>query len=129
MNSCQRIGGAGLLCLAFLAGCGESPQPAEGDGEPELPETPAEFAAGQTIYDANCASCHDSSRDGAPRLGFLTAWSRRLEQGEETLVRHAIEGLDMMPPKGDNPDLTDEQISSAVGYMVYRSKLNIPASH
>lgn len=34
-----------------------------------------------------------------------------------------------MPPKGDNPDLTDEQIAEVVDYMIYRARLDIPAKH
>ena len=50
-----------------------------------------------------------------------------MERGEESLVRSAIDGLDLMPPKGDNPGLTDDEIRTIVGYMVYRAKLDIPA--
>ncbi|MEM6654729.1 MAG: c-type cytochrome [Planctomycetota bacterium] len=80
------------------------------------------------MYDAKCAPCHDTATQwSAPRLGFLPAWKRRLAQGEEVLVQHAIEGIGEMPPKGDNPDLTDGDIRQIVAYMVYRAKLNIPA--
>lgn len=118
-----------LSGLSVSAGCGQ-PRPAESDGKATaLPETPEEHVAGEAVYVANCSSCHDSSRDGAPRLGYLAAWKRRLEQGEETLVQHAIEGIDLMPPRGDNPDLTDNDLNNAVRYMVYRAKLDIPAGH
>lgn len=115
------------LGLACLAGCHDGAQPAGQAAEPILPPTPAEFVAGQSVYEANCATCHDTSRDGAPRLGYLPAWSRRIEQGRQTLVEHAIEGLDLMPPRGDNPELTDEEIENAVKYFLYRAELNIPA--
>ena len=118
--------GLGLLSLLCLLGCGDSPQPTGNEG---LPPTPEEFSDGQTVYEANCGSCHDSSRDGSPRLGFLRAWSKRLEQGETVLAQHAREGIGLMPPRGDNPQLTDEEILSAVRYMVYRANLDIPAGH
>lgn len=118
--------GVGVF-LVGAAGCGTSaPAPS---GEPGLPATPAEFVAGEDLYNANCGSCHDTSKEGAPRLGFLRAWSRRLEKGEPTLVKNAIDGIDLMPPRGDNPDLSDDDISAIVGYMVYRAKLDIPAKH
>lgn len=117
-----------VSCLAawVAAGC-NSPQPPGGEAEPTLPETPAELADAEALYDAKCSACHDTSKEGAPRTGFLRAWSRRLEQGEQVLTQHAIEGIGLMPPKGDNPDLTDEQIASIVNYLVYRAELDIPA--
>ncbi|MEN1678944.1 MAG: c-type cytochrome [Planctomycetota bacterium] len=116
----------GLVGIALVAGCSSAPPP---EGEPELPPTPEEFAAGEALYDNGCASCHDSSKEGAPRLGFLRAWRRRMEAGEDTLVQHAIEGVGLMPPRGDIPELTDDEIRSIVRYMVYRAELNIPAKH
>lgn len=94
-----------------------------------MPVLPANFETGKATYDAGCASCHDSSRDGAPRLGFLAAWKRRLDKGEEQLISNAISGIELMPPRGENPDLTDEQVAGAVRYMMYRAKLDIPAGH
>ena len=111
-----------LLIGCFLAiGCGD---PTDAEGEPELP---SQYMAGRTTYDAKCASCHDSSRDGAPRLGYQPAWSRRLEQGESVLIEHATNGYEMMPPRGDNEDLTDDAVAEAVKYMIYQAGLNIPA--
>ena len=81
----------------------------------------------EKLYTANCGSCHDSSRDGAPRLGFLRAWQKRIDQGKQTLITHATEGIGLMPPKGENPDLTDSEIASIIDYMIYRANLNIPA--
>lgn len=123
-------GGLALLSLAaaVAAGCGSAPPPPGGKTK-TLPPTPAEFTAGKELYANGCASCHDSSKEGAPRLGFLRAWRRRLEAGEDALVQHAIDGIGLMPPRGDNPDLTDDNIRSIVRYMVYRAGLDIPAKH
>lgn len=125
MTDCSKLGPIALAATLALAGCG-SPHSAAGGGD-KLPPTPTEFAEAKTRYDANCGSCHDTSREGAPRLGYLAAWKQRLEQGEPTLVLHAIEGKGLMPPKGDNPDLSDENIAAVVSYMVYRAGLDIPA--
>ncbi|MEQ8208242.1 MAG: c-type cytochrome [Lacipirellulaceae bacterium] len=118
-----------LLPIGLLsaAGCSQ-PEGTEADtGATEMPALPAKFTAGKAVYDAGCASCHDSSRDGAPRLGYKPAWSRRFSQGDELLIQHAIEGFKLMPPKGDNPELTDEEIADAVSYIKYRAELGIPA--
>ena len=49
-------------------------------------------------------------------------WAPRLEQGLETLIGHAINGYQgdagYMPPKGGRLDLSDDEVSAAVEYMV-----------
>jgi cytochrome c5 len=59
---------------------------------------------------------------GAPKFADAAAWSARIDQGMDTLVKHAIEGFQgsagYMPAKGGNPALSDEQVRSAVQHMV-----------
>ena len=114
-----------LVVGGLAVGC-SGPEP---PGGPSLPTTPPAHTAGEAVYRANCAVCHDTSRDGAPRTGYLAAWKRRLKQGEETLIQNAMEGVDLMPPRGDNPGLTDDEVAGAVRYLIYRAEINIPAGH
>lgn len=76
---------------------------------------------GQVIYDNLCGSCHATGAGGAPQM-TQAAWSDRVAQGMDTLVRHAIEGYQgeagLMPAKGGNPSLTDEQVAATVEWMV-----------
>ncbi len=76
---------------------------------------------GAVIYNALCGACHTSGAGGAPKLE-KAAWSARIAQGMETLDRHAIEGFQgsagLMPAKGGNPALTDEQVIATVQWMV-----------
>ena len=44
--------------------------------------------------------------------------ARLSEKGLDMLVQNAINGLNVMPPRGGNPSLTDEQIRASVEYMV-----------
>lgn len=118
-----------ILGCVLVQGCQEAARTDSAAEEQALPAVPPELIAGRDTYVGSCASCHDTSRDGAPRLGYLAAWSRRLENGEDELVQNAIDGLDLMPPRGDNPELTDDQIADTVRYMIYRAKLDIPAKH
>lgn len=98
----------------------ETPAPAE-----EKPAAPAEeeltpeLAAGKEIYTATCAMCHDSGMMNAPKPGDKTAWEPRLANGMEAVMKNTIEGFGGMPAKGGNPDLTEEQLKSAVDYMVH----------
>lgn len=76
---------------------------------------------GSVIYQNLCGACHMSGAGGAP-LSTKEAWAPRIAQGMDTLVKHAIEGYQgaagIMPAKGGNPALTDEQVRATVEYMV-----------
>jgi cytochrome c5 len=50
-------------------------------------------------------------------MGDSGAWSKRIAQGYDTLVSHAIKGIRGMPAKGGNPDLDDLEIARAVVHM------------
>lgn len=76
---------------------------------------------GGDIYGRLCGACHDSGAGGAPLL-TQAAWAPRIEQGFDTLLRHSIEGFQgeagVMPPRGGNPALTDEQVEVTVRWMI-----------
>jgi cytochrome c5 len=76
---------------------------------------------GSVIYANLCGACHTSGAGGAP-LMTQAAWAPRIAQGVETLVRHAIEGYQgsagLMPARGGNPALTDEQVEASVKWML-----------
>lgn len=73
--------------------------------------------AGQEVYDAVCASCHDSGALGAPKFNNRGDWAGRLGQGYDTLAKHAIEGIRQMPARGGDSDLSDIEVARAVAYM------------
>ena len=73
-------------------------------------------------YRTACMACHATGAAGAPKTGDKAAWTARIAQGMDMLVKHAIDGKGAMPPKGGRADLTDAQIKSAVEYMVAESK-------
>ena len=82
---------------------------------------PKVLQAGNAVYAAVCAACHDSGAAGAPKLGDNGVWGARLAQGYDTLVKHAIEGIRAMPAKGGNPDLDNLEVARAVVYMSNKS--------
>ena len=82
---------------------------------------PKVLQAGNAVYTAVCAACHDSGAAGAPKLGDNAAWGARLKQGYDTLVKHAIEGIRAMPAKGGNPDLDNVEVERAVVYLANKS--------
>lgn len=77
---------------------------------------------GKVIFDNLCTACHTNGVGNAPTLDH-THWDSRLAQGKDTLHKHAIEGYTgpdggIMPPKGGNPALTDEQVKATVDWMI-----------
>ena len=73
--------------------------------------------SGQEVYDAVCTSCHAAGALGAPKFDNKGDWGARIAQGYETLVKHAIEGIRQMPPRGGDGDLSDVEVARAVAYM------------
>ena len=80
---------------------------------------------GGVIYQNLCAGCHTSGAGGAPTLDHAH-WDARIAQGADTLHRHAIEGFTgaagVMPARGGNPALTDEQVAASVDWMIENLK-------
>ena len=76
---------------------------------------------GEQVYAQVCKVCHEPGIAGAPKTGDKAAWSPRIAQGEKTLVQHAIAGFQgkagVMPPKGGNMDLTDDEVHRAVVHL------------
>lgn len=77
---------------------------------------------GKVIYDNLCSACHTNGIGLAPTLDH-SHWDRRIAQGKDTLYKHAIEGFTgpdggIMPPKGGNPALTEDQIHATVDWML-----------
>jgi len=77
---------------------------------------------GRQVWLGTCERCHGYGIAGAPVPMQPEDWQARLEQPRETLYAHAIEGFfgpdyTMMPPRGGNEELNDEQVRAAVDYM------------
>lgn len=79
-------------------------------------------ASGETVYQNTCSACHASGVAGAPVFGSADAWGDRIAKGKETLYQHALNGFQgdsgVMPAKGGNSGLSDEEVKAAVDYMV-----------
>lgn len=77
---------------------------------------------GRTVWLQNCEGCHGYGTAGAPIPMQAEDWRDRLGKGTTVLYRHAIEGFfgpddTMMPPRGGNDQLTDDDVRAAVDYM------------
>lgn len=138
-----------LLVLATLgfAGCGEPvPQP-RGRTQPLPHSSPVAInpalislanaspdtlgpdergnLIGAAVFRNTCALCHGPGIADAPRLEDPAAWAPRLARGVETLYGHAVNGFrgekGLMPAKGGNPSLGDDEVRAAVDYMISRA--------
>ena len=83
---------------------------------------PSDSGAGQKIYETNCRVCHAQGISGAPIVGNKKVWGPRIEQGHETLLKHATEGFGLMPAKGGKTELSNDDVSLAIQYMVQQSR-------
>lgn len=76
---------------------------------------------GQAVYATLCSACHAAGIAGAPTLD-KAAWEARIAPGRDTLYRHAIDGYTggsgVMPPKGGNLGLSDEEVRASVDWML-----------
>ena len=104
------------LVLTLVQGC----QP--GDEEP----TAQAAGPGKSVWEQTCAVCHRNGIAGAPAMGNKQAWKPRLAKGTDILIQHAIEGFEgeegIMPAKGGNTALSNEQVADAVKFMLSRSQ-------
>jgi cytochrome c5 len=86
---------------------------------------PKGMLTGEQVYGQVCKTCHETGLAGAPKFGDKAAWGARIAQGETTMDQHAIAGFQgkagMMPAKGGNADLTDDEIRRAVAYMANKA--------
>jgi cytochrome c5 len=62
----------------------------------------------------------------APKLE-KSFWAARIAQGKDTLYSHAMNGYNgpdggMMPARGGNPSLSDDQIKATVDWMLSQIK-------
>lgn len=79
---------------------------------------------GSVIYGNLCSGCHTSGAGNAPMLA-KAAWGARIAQGKDVLHKHAIEGYNnvgVMPARGGNPSLSDEQVIATVDWMLANLK-------
>ena len=101
-----RVGAQGAAALAEAQAATASAQSAAAEMD------------GEQVYNGSCVTCHEAGVADAPIPGSDQMTQRLIEKGIDTLVMNAIDGINVMPPRGGNPGLTDEQIRAAVEFML-----------
>lgn len=87
----------------------------------QAPAAEAAPRSPEQVVQGVCAACHGTGVLGAPKIGDTAAWQAVIQQGLDTVVSHAVNGIRAMPPKGGDPSLTDEQVRETVVYMLEES--------
>lgn len=85
--------------------------------------------APQDVYAALCASCHDTGLNDAPHTGDEAAWATRFEErGIDGLYQSSLKGRNLMPAKGGDPRLTDEEVTSTVRFILAKSGIEVASN-
>jgi cytochrome c len=87
------------------------------DGE-KVSDPVAKTSPGRTVYDQACAMCHATGVGDAPVTGVAADWTERLATGRDALVASVISGKGIMPPKGGQLQLSDDEVAAAVDHMI-----------
>lgn len=104
--------------FGLLIGCGGGGAPAGG----------VDVAQGQKLFRQTCATCHGMNGEGIDKLGKKLIGNEFVAlQSDSALVAFLIEGRPAthpdntrgvdMPPRGGNPNLTEEDLASIVAYV------------
>lgn len=106
------------LAIATYIKTVETPDPLSlppSDKKPSL-------SRGKQVYRKACTICHDDNQMGAPLIGDSANWYMRLSStGLNDLYRHAIDGYNSMPVRGACVTCSDNDIISAVDYLLNES--------
>ncbi len=89
--------------------------------DPNKPYASPTTITGEKLVGERCAICHESGKDGAPRIDDFSAWKPRLQKGVESLVHSAITGHKAMPARAGMDNLSDTDLRNAVTYLVVQS--------
>ena len=82
----------------------------------ELRDANRPLQAGDAVYKAQCAACHDAGLAGAPKFGDAGAWAARVATGYEALLTSALKGKGAMGAQGGGA-FSDIEIGRAVVHL------------
>lgn len=108
-----------LLLPAAMAAAAEADRYVEFDA--------AGLRQGRQVWLQTCEACHGYGVASAPIPMRPGDWAARVDKPRELLYEHAIEGFfgpedTLMPARGGNDELSDEDVMRAVDYMVELAK-------
>jgi cytochrome c5 len=108
-----------LLLVLLLAACSRTPPPPTPQEAQALKPADADLAA---IYETTCKSCHAATGNPAPQVHNHAQWDPRWKQGMPTLLAHAIQGYNQMPPMGTCGTCTPAELEGLIRFMADQEK-------
>jgi cytochrome c5 len=81
-------------------------------------EKDPDLEKGQAVFMQYCKVCHAQGINGAPVFGNKKNWASRKQQELVVLVDHAANGYGLMPANLGRGDLTKDDITVAIKYML-----------
>jgi cytochrome c5 len=98
----------------LLAACSKAPLPPTAAEAQALKPADPRLAA---IYETTCKSCHAAEGNPAPQVHNHAQWDPRWKQGMPTLMAHAIQGYNQMPPMGTCATCTPDDVQALIAFM------------
>jgi cytochrome c5 len=81
-----------------------------------------DISLGKDVYERVCSACHDNGVAGAIKITDKATWKSHIHHGIDHMVESVIKGKGAMPARGGDPNLTDEEIESAVHYIIQQTQ-------
>lgn len=117
-DSLSHLNDADLLAIATYIKTVTTPDPLAIEPSNKAPS----LSRGRQVYTKVCVICHQNGEMSAPLIGNSANWYMRLKSSGLTgLYRHVIHGFNSMPIKGACVTCSDNDIISAVDYILNES--------
>ena len=87
-----------------------------------LTRAPKIERSGEEIFRGFCRSCHTSRIIKAPNIGDSQAWKARIDQGNDKLLEHVINGYRGMPERGTCSNCSVDELRETIKYIVSKSR-------
>ena len=105
------------LLMAGLSACSKAIEtPTAADLERVQSSRPRDARLAER-YERSCMLCHTAQGSGAPLTAYAPDWNKRLAQGMDQMVKHAVEGLNAMPARGQCNDCSVDDLRALTEFM------------
>ena len=116
-----------IIGLVYFVSSAFKPSGTEGDteraiahriqkvGSVEIRAASAGPRDGETVFKAQCTTCHTAGMMGAPKFGDAGAWGPRIAKGFDALLTSALKGKGNMPPQSGG-EASDLEVARALVY-------------
>ena len=109
-----------VLSAVLLSACSSLAGQNPGTGEQFRPPTLRTATVDDELmgkWSRSCALCHITGEAGAPVVGDVSEWQRRLQQGEEAILNNVLKGVNSMPPLGYCMACENSDFRAMIAYM------------